>query len=271
VTDTEEHPREAGSGKEFLVCVGLLPSIGEKYASSFDLLEIPEVLRIDECAGRHGALFFREYGGQKYDDKWSEQSGGSALGMELSSEMARLIGDFRKVDINWVLRHPVGKRIGEASFDLQDWLRSFRDRKSLANGLGISDDELRSAGELVSGGFESTERIFSDGDFYPRNLIKLERRIVVIDWEYRPGARVCFVDYLPNVAAFAYVHMWNNPQWQSVFLRHVQNSFRVTAEDLRKAILIKSFEQAVYWKDHPTLASPQADLFRAALRNDIRI
>jgi hypothetical protein len=269
----EEHKTEARSGKEFLVCVSLLPAIREKFASSFDLLEIPEVLRIDECEGRHGSVFFREYVGDKYDHRWSEQpgerAGGSALGIELSLEMPRLIADFRKIDIGWILGHPVGKRIDEASFDLEDWIRSLQDRKSTANGLGISDDDVARAGELVGGGFESAERIFFNGDFYPRNLIKLAQKVVVIDWQYWPGARVCFIDYLPNAIAFAYIHMWGNRRWQTEFLRHVHNLLPATSGDLRKAILIRAFEQAMFWKGDLRLASPQVGIFRAALRNDI--
>jgi hypothetical protein len=97
----KEHARVAGSATEFLLSAGFLPAIREKYASGFDLLEIPEILRIDECAGQHGTVFFREYEGQKYNDSWTEQTGGSLLGTELSSEMTRLIGDFRKIDIVW--------------------------------------------------------------------------------------------------------------------------------------------------------------------------
>jgi hypothetical protein len=269
----EEHRREARSVQEFLVATGLLPAIREKFASSFALLEIPEVLRIDECAGRHGTVFFRNYDGKKYDNSWSEHpgelAGGSALGLELSSEMPRLIADFRKIDISWILRHPIGKRIGQASFDLGDWVKSFRSSRSIANALGISDDELGRAEESIGSGFESPERIFFNGDFYPRNLINLDQKIVVIDWEDWPGNRVCLIDHLPNAVAFAYIHMWGNQRWQTEFLRHIHNSLPVTSKDLRKAVLIKAFEQAMSWKDNINLASPQVDLFRKALRNNL--
>jgi hypothetical protein len=266
--DAEERKTEARSGKEFLVCVSLLPAIREKFASSFDLLEIPEVVRIDECAGRHGTVFFRNYDGKKYDNSWSEQTGGSDLGLELSSEMPRLIADFRKIDIGWVLGHPIGKRIGECAFDLPNWLKEFRDRKVIANDLGISDVELSNTEELVSGGFKSTERILSNGDFYPRNLIRLDTKFVVIDWDYRPGSRFCFIDYLPNVAAFAYIHMWNNKEWQKRFFDGV-TALGIEVSDLRRAILIKAFEQAMYWRKEPSFWPSQVELFRNALQNNL--
>jgi hypothetical protein len=263
----EEHQRAAGTPLEFLVSACLLPSVREKYSSSFDLPEIPEVLRIDESLGPHGTVFFREYHGQKYNDRWSEQMGGSALGTELSSEMVRLIEDFRKIDIDWVSGHLVGKRVSEVSFDLQCWLRSFRDREPLALSLGISDGELRRAERLIGEGFGLTDRILCNGDFYPRNLIKTEQRMVVVDWGYWPGNRACFIDHMPNVVAFAFVHMWNNDEWQKKFLDGVLAVSGVNLNDLRKAILIKAFEQASFWKDLPILLPPQLLHFRMALED----
>jgi hypothetical protein len=263
----EEHQRPAGTPQEFLVSACLLPLIHEKYSSSFGLLEIPEVLRIDESLGQHGTLFFREYHGQKYNDRWSEQMGGSALGPELSSEMVRLIEDFRRINIDWLSAYPVGKGIIQASFDLQDWLRSLRDRGPLALSWGISDDEIRRAEKLIEEGFGLTERILCNGDFYPRNLIKTEQKMVVVDWGYWPGNRACYIDYLPNVVAFAFVHMWNNDEWQKKFLGSVLAVLGADPEDLRKAIVIKAFEQAFYWRDLSFLLPPQIKHFRMALED----
>ena len=72
--------------------------------------------------------------------------------------------------------------------------------------MGIASQEVEQAEEFVKAGFELTDRIISNGDFYPRNLIRLQDRVVLVDWAHWVGYRVCFVDYLANVAAFAYVH-----------------------------------------------------------------
>lgn len=265
--------KPASSAKEFLLCACLLPAIREKYHSSFSLLEIPEVIRIDECAGTHGTVFLREYDGQKFNDRWSEQPGarqwgGAALSTELTSEMVVLIEDFRKIEIDWLARGPVGQRIREASFHLQNWLTSFRDRWPAALGWGISQRQLECAEELVGQGFTLPGQVFSNGDFYPRNLIKTEQRIVLVDWAYWPGYRACFIDHLPNVVAFAVIHMWANRPWQAEFLRHAANTLGIGADDLRKAILIKSFEQAAFWhQGRPDLVGPQMELFKMALEN----
>jgi len=72
-----------------------------------------------------------------------------------------------------------------------------------------------------------------------------------------------------NVAAFAFIHMWNNGPWQKEFVRHLSETFDIKSDDLRKAILIKSFEQAIFWRCIPQLAQSQVNQFKKALRNEI--
>jgi hypothetical protein len=186
----------------------------------------------------------------------------------LDSGRARRTRELAPSQHDWLLQHPVGKRMGEVSFDFQGWLESFRNRRALAISMGISDAEFKHAEEFMQDGFELTDRILCNGDFYPRNLIKLTQKIVVVDWGYWAGYRACFVDYLVNVVAFAFVHMWNNDPWQKEFVGHVHSVFNPRPEDLRKAILIKAFEQASFWRGS-CLVQPQINHFRTALKNEI--
>ena len=114
-----------------------------------------------------------------------------------------------------------------------------------------------------------TSRIVSNGDFYPRNLIKLPNRVALVDWGYWPGYRACFVDYLVNVGAFAFIHMWGNGLWQKEFVRRLRETFDIKLDDLRKAILIKSFEQAMFWTALPQLAQVQVNLFKMVLKGEV--
>ncbi len=267
---TMERPRIAGSAEEFLVCAELLPAVRRRYSPTFALLEIPEVLRSDGKAGEHGTVYFRDYAGETYNDRWNEGNGGAPLGTELFSDMVQILKDLQEIDVDWLLsQHPVGKSVQQSAFDLHGWLSSFQERKTDALSLGISDSECTQAGEFVSGGFQLIHRIVSNGDFYPRNLIKLPNRMVLVDWGYWPGYRVCFVDYLVNVAAFAFIHMWGNGLWQREFVRHLIETFDLKLDDLRTAVLIKSFEQAMFWIALPQLAQAQVNLFKMALKNQI--
>jgi hypothetical protein len=267
---TMEFQKTVSSTEEFLVCTALLPAIRERYGPAFALLEIPEVLRSDGSVGQHGAVYFRHYDGETYNGRWNEENGGSPLGTALSSEMVQLLQDLQKIDVDWLLsRHPVGKKVQQSAFNFQGWLLSFRGQKTQAVSMGISADEFTQAEEFITGGFQLTRCIVSNGDFYPRNLIKLPNRIVLVDWGYWTGYRICFVDYLVNVAAFAFIHMWNNGPWQKKFVRQLIDNLAIRSDDLRKAVLIKSFEQAKFWQGQPQLAQPQVNHFRMALKNDI--
>ena|SRR5271165_2467634 len=99
---TVEHPKNAGSTEEFLVCTELLPAIRGRYGPTFALLEIPEVLRSDGNAGPHGTVYFRNYDGEKYNGRWGEGTGGTLLGTELSSEMVQLLEDLQRIDVDWL-------------------------------------------------------------------------------------------------------------------------------------------------------------------------
>ncbi len=259
----------AKSAEEFLVYSSLLPSIREKYGPSFDFLEIPEVLGFDAQASQFGNISVRYYDGETYD--WSEENGGADLGTQLSLEMVRLVQDFRRIDIAWLLQHSAGSWMRE--FNLQAWLQQFRNNRARGNELGISEGEMKRAEEIIGVGFELHDQIFGNGDFYPRNLVKLPQHTVVIDWEHRPGFRACFIDYLPNVLAFAFVHMSNNDPWLAEFLRHSHRAFKVGTVDLRKAIMIKAFEQGSFWYDckRPDLFPHQTKLFRMALNDQLPI
>jgi hypothetical protein len=262
-------PIVAKSAEDFLVYSSLLPSIREKYGPSFDFLEIPEVLGFDAQASQFGIVCVRYYDGKTYN--WSEENGGAGLGTELSLEMVRLVQDFRRIDIAWLVQHPAGSWMRE--FDLQAWLRQFRNNKARGLELGISGEEIARAEELIGAGFDLNDQIFGNGDFYPRNLVKLSQNTVVIDWEYRRGFRACFLDYLPNVLAFAFVHMFNNDPWLAEFIRCSRDAFQVGTDDLRRAIMIKAFEQGSFWYDckRPDLFPHQTKLFRMALNHQLPI
>jgi hypothetical protein len=265
-----EYLKTAGSPEEFLACTELLPAIRKRYGITFALLEIPEVLRSERSVGPHGTIHFLDYDGEKYNVRWNEGNGGAPLGTELSSEMVQILGDLQTIDVDWLLSvHPVGEKVRQSAFDLQGWLSSFQERKTLALSMGISEIEFTQARKAISVGFQLGRRIVSNGDFYPRNLIKLPNRTVLVDWGYWTGYRVCFVDYMVNVAAFAFIHMWGNSLWQQEFVRHLGGILNVKLDDLRKAILIKSFEQAGFWQQcAPQLVPSQINLFKMALSNE---
>jgi hypothetical protein len=262
--------KTAPGAEEFLLWTTLLPAIRERYGPGFRLLEIPEVLRSD----RNSRLVcFRHYVGRTYNDSWNEMNGGEALGLDLSLEMVQIISDLQTIDVDSLLsEYPVGQWVRRSSFDLQGWLASFRERRAGGLTMGLTADEIDQAEEVVKSGFKVERQIMSNGDFYPRNLVKMSDRIVLLDWAHWAGYRACFVDHVANVAAFAFVHMWGNPLWQRKFVGYIAETLDIGSEDLRRAVLIKSFEQGNYWLNNPQLVAQvaaQVNHFRMALRNQI--
>ena len=265
-----EFPKIASSEDELLFWTKLLPAIRDRYGSAFKLLEVPEVLRFDTPTR---VVYFRHYDGKTYNDSWNEFNGGSTLGTELSTEMVQILDDLRTIDVPSLLAaNPVGEYIERSSFDLRGWLQSFRERTTDAIRMGISSDEVERAEEFVAHDFTAGLRIISNGDFYPRNLIRLENKIVLVDWAHWAGYRVCCVDHLVNVAAFAYVHMWGNSTWQRNFVRQLRDSLDIGIDDFRRAVVIKSFEQGGFWLNNPDLkqqVAAQVNHFKMALGNTI--
>jgi hypothetical protein len=183
-------------------------------------------------------------------------------------EMVQLLQDFQRIELNWLINLPsVGEIVTRSAFDLGNWLDSFSQQKSQAMNMGIDAREFEEAEEFVGSG-QFALNIFSNGDFYPRNLIKLPEKVVVVDWEYWPGYRVCFIDSLENVAAFAFIHMWGNDSWRREFAHQLKTVLTVSIDDFRRAVCIKAFEQARGWQGgRPDLATAQVQQFRVALND----
>ena len=49
----------------------------------------------------------------------------------------------------------------------------------------------------------------------------------------------------------------------------LRETFDIKLDDLRKAILIKSFEQAMFWTALPQLAQVQVNLFKMVLKDEV--
>ena len=260
------------SKEEFLICTQLLPKIKREFGNVFSRLILPEV--VFECIHQSNVytVLFKYYNGKYYNEIWNEEDGGSLLGLELVNEMINIIEDLLNIDIEYLYQTEEVKQINGFVFNYQDWLKSYTIRFDKAIQVGISTEELEKAKDFLEDGFSRKKLIFSNGDFYPRNLIKVNngQQLVLIDWEYwGENFRVNYVDHLENIIAFAYIHMWGNVNWQNEFLKSAINNFNLRLDDLRKSIMIKSFEQAILWLDYPQFSNFQTEHFRRALSNQL--
>jgi hypothetical protein len=67
--------------------------------------------------------------------------------------------------------------------------------------------------------------------------------------------------------------MFNNDPWLAEFIRYSRDAFQVGTDDLRRAIMIKAFEQGSFWYDckRPDLFPHQTKLFRMALNDRLPV
>jgi hypothetical protein len=264
------HPRyrKLANSTELIIYEVLLPALRAKCNGCFVILQLPETLRVNR---RKKWVEMPFYEGTRFDNRWHEQdartAGGRALGLCLANEMALLLKDFAKIDTNWISQTLNSAGVRSFLFDPHGWLRLFDERapQFVAKKL-LTTREIDAARGIVRGGYEHSRLVFSNGDFYPRNLIAVGERIVVVDWQGREtDYRVRVLDYLENLVAFAFIHMWANGPWQAQFLREVRKHFNLSCSDFQRALLVKSFDQAYFWKEEAELVACQMEIFRQAL------
>lgn len=250
-------------GQECLV-YKLLQPLARKYNSRFKTLKLPEYLKIDEGRGK---ITLPYYKGRTYNQIWGESCGGSLMGLELSKETAKILYDFSKIRIGEIMSHNGITRINRYKFEFDKWFQIFnQEKEKFVNSSQISREEADRATNILKSDFSDPRFIFSNGDFYPRNFINIGTKIVVVDWQtWNENYRVNLIDYLENVAAFAFIHMWDNFEWQLAYLKELQKHLDLNAGDFQKSLLIKSFDQANFWFNNNDLCKKQLFIFKNAL------
>ncbi len=233
---------------EILLFREVLSIVAPQYNPQFSLLQLPAAVSIDETHPEP-VLTLPFYEGENFNEKWDESNGGLPLGLDLSIEFPAIIRDLSKIDIQPIIENPRLKDIPKFSFDHQSYLLEFDEivQPFMKHGL-LAAEEIAVARKLLETDFDSP-RIFNNGDFYPRNLIRMSNsKIVLIDWEtWNANSRANMIDHIENVAAFCFVHMWGNKRWQENYVRELRKIPGVTREGLQKGILIKSIEMASFW------------------------
>jgi hypothetical protein len=246
-----------------------LNTIADFYNPQFAVLQLPKAAAVDY---EKSVIYLPFYEGETFNEKWSESDGGLMFGLDLSVEVPSMLKDLSMIDTELVRKQKKLKQFPKIQFNRSEYLS---DLKQLCNrfvdfGL-ITEPEASQALDLLSEDFTSP-LIFNNGDFYPRNFIRMENnKIVLIDWEtWNEHSTAYILDHLENVAAYCFVNMWNNEPWQKNYVMELRKLFDVNKKDFQKAILIKAADMAVFWfktKQQATLNSPMK-LFKQALTTE---
>jgi hypothetical protein len=255
---------------EILIFKELLNKIADVYNPIFSVLILPKAIIINE---RKFVLELPYYYGETFNEKWTEETGGSLLGLDLSVEIPQILYELSKIDVSLVLNNTRLQLIPRIIFDTQEYIQEFVFiTNRLVKAKVLQKMEVKLIRRYITKKFES-QIMVNNGDFYPRNFIRTySKKIVLIDWEtWNSNSKAYIVDYPENIAAFCFVHMWGNPLWQKNYVKELRNRFLINRRDFQRALLIKSLEMANFWykeNDNNQLCRNQLTILRNALNED---
>ncbi len=211
----------------------------------FFRLCLPAVFGMGRYNNRFDWVLYKYYDGKRY--KWSEKNddediiGGKAVPVATATEMAMMICDLAQVPVLKFSKKVLTKNY---IIDLEEIKKQLKD----TNIEGISNEQLKNAVEQLEAFYEKklpTLYVIQNGDFYPRNMVKMQESIVLIDWE---SVGITTVE---EVIAYAHMLMWNNPKWQEAFLSEVRALLDVREEWLQKMQLYCTLKQMIFWAEDP--------------------
>ncbi len=256
---------------ELLVYEEVLGTVADIYNPTFSLLVLPKAMEINTG---QSVVILPFYEGETFNEKWNEKTGGILLGLDLSVEIPEILRELSTIAIGTVLDNKKLQNISRFTFNTEEYLPEFDSitNRIVSRGL-LEKEESDKAREMIIKKFPS-KLMISNGDFYPRNLIRLpDNKLVLIDWEtWNTNSPAYIVDHAENIAAFCFVHMWNNPAWQKNYVNELRKRFDMNKEDFQRAILIKSLEMANFWlkdgREENPLCDSQIVIFRNALNEN---
>jgi hypothetical protein len=261
---TKEYVKENVHEGELSIYRVLSSAALQAYNDGFSTLVLPRAISIDE--GQR-TLTLPHYEGRTFDDMWGTANGGAPLGISLAREVPLVIQDLSKIDTAHLSRDPALAEVPHLTYDHETGLEYFY---GLAGQLhksgGLTQRELAKTRTLLN--LEQTSgKIVNNGDFYPRNLIKMPSgKIVLIDWEtWNSHSPFFVIDHPENVAAVQYVHMWGNRRWQDAYLDELDRHFSFSEESLAKGVVMKALSLAHFFPEHERLLRGQIDIIKATL------
>ena len=240
-----------------------LPEL-QAYNEQFSRLVLPTMLGQSQ---RDRTLTLPYYEGQAFNDAWDIEDGGSMMDLELAYIMPELIEDLSHIDTSLITRDERLSRFPNLTFDHKSAQEYFSGIVAGFADEGILSPSQLARAEVLLAHEQKTELIFSNGDFYPRNLIlQADGKVVLIDWEvWNDHSPFFVVDHPENVAAVQYVHMWGNPQWQKVYREELDKRFSFSSESFDKGILMKALTLVFFFRRHQALFDGQVTILRQIL------
>lgn len=220
----------------------ILPYVKAKYENGFDTLIIPEVVSVD-LIRRCGCVVW--YDGINYNNDWGHEDGGVNVCSKTSEMMIKVVSDLKKIDVLEIENIFLRRGVVINKFNILCWKNSLDEKMpKLKERNHFTDEDIEKMKALEI----DSDFIFSNGDFYIRNIIKVAERAVLVDWDHFDGFRCCYIDHISNVIAFSYVHMWGNQTFMDGVLAH-KNQFNISDNTFDSSVVVKAVEQYLFLKD----------------------
>ena len=207
-----------------------LPLINSQF--EFDRLQLPE---LTDCfhSTDFSYILIPYYGKNQFDFNTDD--------ITLAEDVVDIVMDLATIDVETVIK-------GGSTYDYQGFESEFWMSFDNAVEIGlIHDDEgafRKKAGEILVAARNSQQMIISNGDFNPRNVIRLPNSmLVLIDWDG-------IVSPLEHHLAYPWLLNWQNKDWQRVYASRFEERLPVIKENLRMNLMKISLSRAVDEKGH---------------------
>ena len=200
-----------------------------RVSGNFNVLQVPELLEIfmfpDEAY-----VLLPYYDGHHFDFHNPDK--------EMAKQMVAVVKDLLKIDVEKVVERG-------SKFDYERYESEFRQSFDEAVSLGlILVDHMSAkkiAKEILHRGRDTQRMIVSNGDFNPRNLIRLNSKLVLIDWSE-------IVAPLEHHLTYSWLLNFENeecPEWQKTYATCFENEISVDMRNIRYHLMHKALRRAV--------------------------
>lgn len=162
--------------------------------------------------------------------------------ISLADDLVNLVSDLITIDVDSVLKD--GKK-----FDFNGFEKNFWQYISKAVSLGLIKDvdaqRIKSeCAKVLAQGKENQKMIVSNGDFNPRNVIRLsDGKLVLIDWNG-------ITSPLEHMLTYPWLLNWQNPEWQKKFASNFETKLPIDKSRLRMHLMNIALIRGVDEKGH---------------------
>lgn len=217
------------SDHELTSYINYLPQI----KNELKILVLPEAVAAFNAKGYH-YLLIPLYEGEHFDFNTSD--------LKLAEELVDIAVDLASIDIKSLLKD-------QTEFDFKGFESNFWHYLDKAISIGIIDkkEEKTIKGDcakVLAAGRDNQKMIICNGDFNPRNVIRLNNgKLVLIDWEG-------IIFPLEHLLTYPWLLNWQNPTWQKEYATKFEKHLPIDNNRLKMHLMNIALVRAVDEKAH---------------------